>query len=351
VNGYGTGPAGSPPAGAAGDLLRVENLVKHFASSRGVLLSRTTGQVHAVDGISFSIRRGETLGLVGETGCGKSTTGRVLAGFLPATSGQVTFDGRDAGETRRGRRHSLHREIQMIFQDPYSALNPRHTVGTIIAAPFRYQGIMPPGGIRATVEDLLSQVGLSPEHYNRYPREFSGGQRQRICVARAIALRPRLIIADEPVSALDVSIQAQIINLLSDLRDTHGLAYLFIAHDLSVVRHISDRVAVMYLGKLVELADNELLYAAPRHPYTKALLSAVPVPSTRARRQRLSLPGEPPSPLNPPAGCRFHTRCWKAQDVCRITEPLLAGDDPRHLVACHFPEPAPAPAAGSPADR
>jgi oligopeptide/dipeptide ABC transporter ATP-binding protein len=210
---------------------------------------------------------------------------------------------------------------------------------------------MPPGGIRATVEDLLSQVGLSPEHYNRYPREFSGGQRQRICVARAIALRPRLIIADEPVSALDVSIQAQIINLLSDLRDTHGLAYLFIAHDLSVVRHISDRVAVMYLGKLVELADNELLYAAPRHPYTKALLSAVPVPSTRARRQRLSLPGEPPSPLNPPAGCRFHTRCWKAQDVCRTTEPPLAGDDPRHLVACHFPEPAPAPAAASPTGR
>jgi oligopeptide/dipeptide ABC transporter ATP-binding protein len=207
---------------------------------------------------------------------------------------------------------------------------------------------MPPGGIRATVEDLLSQVGLSPEHYNRYPREFSGGQRQRICVARAIALRPRLIIADEPVSALDVSIQAQIINLLSDLRDTHGLAYLFIAHDLSVVRHISDRVAVMYLGKLVELADNELLYAAPRHPYTKALLSAVPVASTRARRQRLSLPGEPPSPLNPPAGCRFHTRCWKAQDVCRTTEPPLAGDNPRHLVACHFPEPAPAAAAVPP---
>ncbi|HEY7881960.1 MAG TPA: oligopeptide/dipeptide ABC transporter ATP-binding protein [Streptosporangiaceae bacterium] len=351
MNGYGTAPAGSPPAGAAGDLLRVENLVKHFDVSRGVLLSRTTGQVRAVDGISFSIRRGETLGLVGETGCGKSTTGRVLAGFLPATSGQVTFDGRDAGETRRGPRHSLHREIQMIFQDPYSALNPRHTVGTIIAAPFRYQEIMPPGGIRAAVEDLLSQVGLSPEHYNRYPREFSGGQRQRICVARAIALRPRLIIADEPVSALDVSIQAQIINLLSDLRDTHGLAYLFIAHDLSVVRHIADRVAVMYLGKLVELADNELLYAAPRHPYTKALLSAVPVPSTRARRQRLSLPGEPPSPLNPPAGCRFHTRCWKAQDVCRTTEPPLAGDDPRHLVACHFPEPPPAPVAGSPADR
>ena len=344
MNGNGTAPAGSPPPGAAGDLLRVENLVKHFASSRGVVLSRTTGQVRAVDGISFSIRRGETLGLVGETGCGKSTTGRVLAGFLPATSGQVTFDGRDAGETRRGRRHSLHRDIQMIFQDPYSALNPRHTVGTIIAAPFRYQGIMPPGGIRATVEDLLSQVGLSPEHYNRYPREFSGGQRQRICVARAIALRPRLIIADEPVSALDVSIQAQIINLLSDLRDTHGLAYLFIAHDLSVVRHISNRVAVMYLGKVVEIAERDDLYRSPRHPYTVALMSAVPVPDParrdRAQRDRVLLTGDVPSPINPPSGCRFRTRCWKAQDICATEEPPLITrmEDPAsHLTACHFP--------------
>jgi peptide/nickel transport system ATP-binding protein len=330
--------ASGQPAGAAAELLRVDDLVKYFPSGRGVLARRTGSPVRAVDGLSFTMRRGETLGLVGETGCGKSTTGRVLAGFLPATSGTVTFDGADLDETRRGRGHHLHREIQMIFQDPYSALNPRHTVGTIIAAPFRYQGISPPGGIKQAVQDLLEQVGLSPEHYNRYPQDFSGGQRQRICVARAIALHPKLIIADEPVSALDVSIQAQIINLLSDLRDSHGIAYLFIAHDLSVVRHIADRVAVMYLGKIVELAENERLYSRPRHPYTRALLSAVPVPSTKPRPPRLSLQGEPPSPLDPPAGCRFHTRCWKAQEICSVTEPLLAGDDPGHQVACHFPE-------------
>jgi peptide/nickel transport system ATP-binding protein len=333
--------AEGPLADATGELLRVEALVKHFPSTRGVLLRRSAGNVRAVDGISFSMRRGETLGLVGETGCGKSTTGRMLAGFLPSTSGQVTFDGRDLEETRRTDGNRLHREIQMIFQDPYSALNPRHTVGTIIAAPFRYQKITPPGGIKHAVQELLDQVGLSPEHYNRHPQDFSGGQRQRICVARAIALRPKLIVADEPVSALDVSIQAQIINLLSDLRDAHGIAYLFIAHDLSVVRHISDRVAVMYLGKIVELADNDLLYARPRHPYTRALLSAVPIPDPHARTQRLQLQGEPPSPLNPPSGCHFRTRCWKAQAVCETTEPPLAGDDPRHQVACHFPEESP----------
>jgi len=341
VTNSGTAPAQDPqdsPADSTGELLRVSQLTKHFPATRGVLLRRPAGHVRAVDGISFSMRRGETLGLVGETGCGKSTTGRMLAGFLPATSGQVTFDGRDLDEARRTDGKRLYREIQMIFQDPYSALNPRHTVGTIIAAPFRYQHITPPGGIRRAVQELLEQVGLSPEHYNRHPQDFSGGQRQRICVARAIALRPKLIIADEPVSALDVSIQAQIINLLSDLRDQQGMAYLFIAHDLSVVRHISDRVAVMYLGKIVELADNDLLYAAPRHPYTRALLSAVPVPDPTARKQRLRLAGEPPSPLNPPSGCHFRTRCWKAQAVCETTEPPLAGADPRHQVACHFPE-------------
>jgi peptide/nickel transport system ATP-binding protein len=327
-----------PAADAAGELLRVDGLVKHFPATRGVLLRRTTGHVRAVDGVSFSMRHGETLGLVGETGSGKSTIGRILAGFLASTARRITFEGRDLDQARRAEGSRLHREIQMIFQDPYSALNPRHTAGAIIGAPFRYQKITPPGGIKRAVQELLEQVGLNPEHYNRRPQEFSGGQRQRICVARAIALRPKLIIADEPVSALDVSIQAQIINLLSDLRDTHGMAYLFIAHDLSVVRHICDRVAVMYLGKIVELADNDLLYSRPRHPYTRALLSAVPVPNPQASRRRLSLQGEPPSPLNPPAGCRFHTRCWKAQAVCTTTEPPLAGDDPLHLVACHFPE-------------
>jgi oligopeptide/dipeptide ABC transporter ATP-binding protein len=339
-----------PSTAADGELLRVDGLVKHFPATRGVLLRRAAGHVRAVDGISFSMRRGETLGLVGETGCGKSTTGRILAGFLPSTAGQVTFDGQDLDQARRTGAGHLHREIQMIFQDPYSALNPRHTVGTIVGAPFRYQRITPEGGIRHAVQELLEQVGLSPEHYNRHPQEFSGGQRQRICVARAIALRPKLIIADEPVSALDVSVQAQIINLLSDLRDDQGMAYLFIAHDLSVVRHISDRVAVMYLGKIVELADNELLYAQPRHPYTRALLSAVPVPDPTARRRRLSLQGEPPSPLNPPAGCPFHTRCWKAQSVCETTPPPLTGDDPSHLVACHFPETTPLPQSGAEPD-
>ena len=333
-----TSPASGMAEAADSELLVVRQLVKYFPATRGVVLRRATGYVHAVDGISFTMRRGETLGLVGETGCGKSTTGRMLAGFLPATSGQVTFDGVDLDKARRSDSSRLHREIQMIFQDPYSALNPRHTVGTIIGAPFRYQRITPPGGIRHRVQELLEQVGLSPEHYNRHPADFSGGQRQRICVARAIALSPKLIIADEPVSALDVSIQAQIINLLSDLRDQQGMAYLFIAHDLSVVRHISDRVAVMYLGKIVELADNELLYSRPKHPYTKALLSAVPVPDPTVHKQRLQLIGEPPSPQNPPSGCHFRTRCWKAQSICETTEPPLAGEHQNHLVACHFPE-------------
>jgi peptide/nickel transport system ATP-binding protein len=333
-----TSPATGPAESGDSELLVVQDLVKHFPATRGVLLGRTTGYVRAVDGISFTMRRGETLGLVGETGCGKSTTGRMLAGFLPATSGKVTFDGADIEQARRTDGNRLHREIQMIFQDPYSALNPRHTVGTIIGAPFRYQRITPPGGIRQRVQQLLEQVGLSPEHYNRHPADFSGGQRQRICVARAIALSPKLIIADEPVSALDVSIQAQIINLLSDLREQQGMAYLLIAHDLSVVRHICDRVAVMYLGKIVELADNELLYSQPRHPYTRALLSAVPVPDPTVRKQRLQLAGEAPSPLDPPSGCHFRTRCWKAQSICETTEPPLTGDDLSHQVACHFPE-------------
>jgi oligopeptide/dipeptide ABC transporter ATP-binding protein len=337
------------------ELLRVDGLAKHFPVTRGVLLRRAVGQVRAVDGITFGLRRGQTLGVVGETGCGKSTMGRLIAGFLQPTSGQMIFDGQDLAAARqRGARsgRELSRDIQMIFQDPFSSLNPRHTVGSIVGAPFRYQRLTPPGGIKHTAQSLLEQVGLSAEHYNRYPQEFSGGQRQRICIARAIALRPKLIIADEPVSALDVSIQAQIINLLDDLQDAHGLTYLFIAHDLSVVRHIADRVAVMYLGKIIELGDGDLLYARPRHPYTNALLSAVPVPdpgtAARAGRRRIRLSGEAPGPLSQPAGCRFRSRCWKAQEICAAVEPPLAGPDPRHLVACHFPEQASQAAAASP---
>ncbi len=348
--------AASPGAGSAatagGELLRVDGLAKHFPVTRGVLLRHTVGQVRAVDGITFGLCRGQTLGVVGETGCGKSTTGRLIAGFLQPTAGQMIFDGQDLAAARQRGGRELSRDIQMIFQDPFSSLNPRHTVGSIVGAPFRYQRLTPPGGIKHAVRDLLEQVGLSAEHYNRYPQEFSGGQRQRICIARAIALRPKLIIADEPVSALDVSIQAQIINLLDDLQAAHGLTYLFIAHDLSVVRHIAGRVAVMYLGKIIELADGDLLYAAPRHPYTNALLSAVPVPDpgARAGRRRIRLPGEAPGPLSQPTGCRFRSRCWKAQGICASAEPPLAGPDPRHLVACHFPEqagqPVPSPGGG-----
>ena len=340
------GPAVAPVATAAAELLRAEGLTKHFPVTRGVLLRRAIGQVRAVDGISFSLRRGETLGVVGETGCGKSTTARLIAGFLTPTAGRMIFDGRDLAEARRQDGRRVSRDIQMIFQDPYSSLNPRHTVGSIVGAPFRYQRLTPAGGVKHAVQDLLEQVGLSAEHFNRYPHEFSGGQRQRICIARAIALRPRLIIADEPVSALDVSIQAQIINLLDDLQDEQHLTYLFIAHDLSVVRHIADRVAVMYLGKIIELADGDLLYATPRHPYTSALLSAVPVPDPHAvTGRRIRLKGEAPGPLSQPTGCRFRSRCWKAQDICAAQEPPLTGPDPRHLVACHFPE-EPRPVAG-----
>jgi peptide/nickel transport system ATP-binding protein/oligopeptide transport system ATP-binding protein len=331
------------------ELVRVEGLEKHFPVTRGVIARRTIGQVRAVDGIDFSIRRGETLGLVGETGCGKSTTGQLIAGFIPPSAGKIVFDAhRSQPDRREGR--SLSRDVQMIFQDPYSSLNPRHTVGNIVGAPFRYQRLDPPGGVTLAVQGLLERVGLSAEHFNRYPHEFSGGQRQRICVARAIALSPRLIIADEPVSALDVSIQAQIVNLLKDLQVEHEMACLFISHDLSVVRHIADQVAVMYLGRIVEIADADLLYSSPFHPYTNALLSAAPVPDpgATARRRRIRLQGEVPSPLAPPSGCRFHTRCWKAQDVCRTDDPPLTGDD-SHRVACHFPEP-PSPAASERGD-
>jgi oligopeptide/dipeptide ABC transporter ATP-binding protein len=337
------------PAPATDALMSVTGLTKHFPVTRGVILRHQVGAVRAVDGLDFSVAARETLGLVGESGCGKTTAGRLLTRLLEPTGGRIMFDGRDITHLRMGQMRPLRRDIQMIFQDPYSSLNPRHTVGTIVGAPYRLQHVRPEHGVKRAVQELLELVGLNPEHYNRYPHEFSGGQRQRIGIARTLALRPKLIVADEPVSALDVSIQAQVLNLLEDLQDELGLTYVVIAHDLSVVRHISDRVAVMYLGKLVEMASRDQLYTLPRHPYTVALMSAVPVPEpvrgedgTRQRRERIRLTGDVPSPLNPPPACRFHTRCWKAQEVCRTQEPPFVELIPGHQVACHFPENTPA---------
>jgi oligopeptide/dipeptide ABC transporter ATP-binding protein len=325
------------------NLLEATGVQKHFPITKG-LFKRQVGAVRAVDGIDLEVRAGETLGLVGESGCGKSTLGRLFTRILEPTGGKIVFEGQDITHKSVTQMRPLRRDVQMIFQDPYSSLNPRHTVGSIISAPLQIQNIPTPQGLKRAVQDLLELVGLNPEHYNRYPHEFSGGQRQRIGIARALALRPKLIVADEPVSALDVSIQAQVVNLLEDLQNEFDLTYVFIAHDLSVVRHISDRVAVMYLGKVVEIADRDELYKNPRHPYTVALMSAVPVPDPvrrdRAQRERVLLTGDVPSPINPPSGCRFRTRCWKAQDICATEEPplVMRQDDPdSHLTACHFP--------------
>jgi oligopeptide transport system ATP-binding protein len=326
-------------AGAGAPLLSAREVRKHFPVRRGVLLQREVARVHAVDDVSLDLWPGETVGLVGESGCGKSTFGRCLIRLHELSGGTIEFDGRDISRLGRDELRPVRRDIQMVFQDPFASLNPRKRVGTIIGDPMRIHGMGSDDEIRTRVSELLALVGLSPEHYNRFPHEFSGGQRQRVGVARALALQPKVIIADEPVSALDVSIQAQVVNLLSDLQDEFSLTYVFIAHDLSVVRHVSDRIAVMYLGKIVELSPADELYRRPIHPYTEALLSAVPVPDpdvTRGR-ERIVLEGDVPSPVDPPTGCRFHPRCRYATEICRTTEPPLVAHADGHLAACHHP--------------
>jgi oligopeptide/dipeptide ABC transporter ATP-binding protein len=320
-------------------LLRLTGVKKYFPIHQGIIFQREVGRVHAVDGVDLEVYPGETLGVVGETGCGKSTLARLISRLLPVTDGQVEFDGRDITRLKGNALRSLRREIQMIFQDPYSSLNPRKRVGAIIGDPFDIYGIAQGKERKKRVQELMEVVGLNPEHYNRFPAEFSGGQRQRIGVARALALRPKLIICDEPVSALDVSIQAQVINLLDDLQSEFHLTYVFIAHDLSVVRHVSNRVAVMYLGKVVELADAKRLYAEPKHPYSGALMSAVPVPDPDKveESKRVILLGDVPSPIDPPSGCRFHPRCPKAQQRCVNEVPPLEAKASGDLAACHFP--------------
>jgi oligopeptide/dipeptide ABC transporter ATP-binding protein len=325
--------------GSREPLVRLSGVKKHFPITQGIILQREVGRVHAVDGVDLEVYPGETLGVVGETGCGKSTLGRMLCRLLPVTEGTVEFEGQDVTNIKGKQLRQFRRQVQMIFQDPYSSLNPRKRVGTIIGDPFEIHGIGDGKERKLRVQELMEVVGLNPEHYNRFPAEFSGGQRQRIGVARALALRPKLIVCDEPVSALDVSIQAQVVNLLEDLQREFKLTYVFIAHDLSVVRHVSDRVAVMYLGKVVELANAKRLYAEPKHPYTGALLSAVPVadPDLADKRERVILYGDVPSPIEPPSGCRFHPRCPKAQQRCVDEEPPLERKVSDDLAACHFP--------------
>ena len=320
-------------------ILEVTDLTKFFPIQSQGIFSKVKGDNKAVNGISFTLNAGETLGLVGESGCGKSTAGRTILKLYEPTSGTIKFEGEDITNLSAAAMKPYRTKMQMIFQDPYSSLNPRHTIGSIIAASYEIQKITPENGVKLAVQELMERVGLNPEHYNRYPHEFSGGQRQRIGIARALALKPKFIVCDEPVSALDVSIQAQVINLLDDLRDDFGLSYLFIAHDLSVVQHISQRVAVMYLGKIMELAPTEDLYKSPHHPYTKALLSAIPMPDPvlERKREQIILSGDIPNPVNPPTGCVFNTRCWKVQDKCRTTEPALVQIGASQ-VACHFPD-------------
>ncbi|MGH3472444.1 MAG: ABC transporter ATP-binding protein [Nocardioidaceae bacterium] len=333
--------ASEPAESAEAPLLEVSDLVKYFPVKSSGVIRRTIGQVQAVDGVSLTVHRAEALGLVGESGCGKTTTGRVITRLYDPTSGSIKFEGHEISHLNRHDMMPYRREIQLIFQDPYSSLNPRHTVGKIVGTPMQVHRTVPKKQVLGKVQELLELVGLNPEHFNRYPSEFSGGQRQRIGIARSLALEPKLIVADEPVSALDVSIQAQVVNLLQDLQKRMGIAFLFIAHDLAIVRHFCPRVAVMYLGKIVEIGDRESIYKTPHHPYTQALLSAAPdikQATIGGRVERIRLEGDVPSPVNPPSGCRFRTRCWKAQEICAAEEPPLLQIGGR-LVACHFAEP------------
>src|SRR5258707_2210671 len=329
----------TPGAVASDTLIDVRDLKMHFPLTQGIILQRVVGQVRAVDGISFSIERGKTLGLVGESGSGKTTIGRTIIRLYKPTSGQILFGNEDLAASKGEQLRPIRRRIQMIFQDPYASLNPRFTIGSLIAEPMYIFNVASRAEIRERTEELLKVVGLRSEYIDRYPHEFSGGQRQRIAVARALAINPEFVVADEPVSALDVSIRAQVLNLLQNLQRQFNLTYLFVSHDLSVVRHVADRIAVMYLGKIVEMSDRDELYRAPKHPYTRALLSAVPIPDPqiKKRRQRIILSGDLPSPINIPSGCRFHTRCPMAQQICREIEPVFEATEGReHFAACHF---------------